>query len=307
MFRKCTQKRKFGRIFFKISIFLFLLGFSVSGGSGGDDCLSDGSGFDDSGLVFLGLGDLAVDVEDLLGVDLGAADDAGLVDLEVAEGDDGVAALEEGVGEDVVGEEGDDAVEGDGADALLDGLGNALADPGLELAGGVAVLGELALLAGGEGDDEDADDVAVLGLRVDDGLDHGAPLAEQGAELVGGDLHGVEAGEEVAAGELLDLELHLLEGLILGVVGVEVGEVGFVDTALHVVGDGADTDGLVADGLGELAVLEVLGSDDVEPFLLGHGFDDLLLVTALAALGDALVLADSHFVGGFFAKKVLGF
>jgi len=287
--------------------YLFLLGFTFSGGggsSGGGN--SDGGGFDDSGLVFHGFGDLAVEVEDLLGVDLGAADDLDLLDLQVAEGDDGVTALHEGVGEDVVGEEGDDAVEGDGTDALLDHLGDAEADPRFELAGGVAVLGELTLLAGGEGDDEDADGVAVLGLGVNDGLDHGAPLAEEGADLVGGHLHGVEAGEQVAAGDLLDLEAHLLEGLILGVVGVKVGEVGLVDTALHVVGDGADTDGLVADGLGDLAVLEVLGSDDVKPFLLGHGFNDLLLVSTLATLGDALVLADSH-CWLFFAKKFLGF
>ena len=286
-------------LFFDLILFLFFfLFFFLSGGfGGGGDGGDDGGFLDDAGLGFHGGGDLAVEVEDLLGVELGAADDLDLADLEVAEGEDGVAGLEEGVGEDVVGEEGDDAVEGDGADALLDDLADTEADPGFELAGGVAVLGELALLASGEGDNEEADDEAVLGLSVDDGLDHGAPLAEEGADLVGGEGHGVEGGEEVAAGELLDLELHLLEGLILGVGAVDLGEVGFVDAALHVVGDGADADGLVAEGLGELTVLEVAGSDNIEPLLLGHGLNNLLLVATLATLGDALVLADSHFVG----------
>ena len=283
---------------FVFFLILFSLNFSGGGGFGGSD---DGGGFDDSGLVFHGFGDLTVEFEDLLGVELGGADDLSLVDLEVTEGHDGVAAFHEVVGEDVVGEEGDDAVEGDGGDALLDHAGDAEADPGFELAAGVAVLGELALLAGGEGDDEEADDVTILGLGVDDGFDHGAPLAEEGADLVGGEGHGVEGGEEVAAGEFLDLELDLLEGLILGVVAVEIGEVAFVDTALHVVGDGADTDGLVAEGLGELTVLEVAGSDNIKPFLLGHGFNNLLLGATLATLGDALVLADSHFL---FKKKV---
>jgi len=292
-FLEGIERRK-QKVFFRFDfLFLFSLNFGGGGGfSGGDD----GGGFDDSGLVFHGFRELAVEIEDLLGVDLGGADDLSLLDLEVAEGHDGVAALHEVVGEDVVGEEGDDAVEGDGGDALLDHAGDAEADPGFELAAGVAVLGELTLLAGGEGDDEEADDEAVLGLGVDDGLDHGAPLAEEGADLVGGEGHGVEGGEEVAAGELLDLELDLLEGLILGVVAVEISEVAFVDTALHVVADGADTDGLVAEGLGELTVLEVAGSDNVEPFLLGHGLNDLLLGAALATLGDALVLSDSHVV-----------
>ena len=78
------QKNDEDGVIFDVVVFcLFSLDFSVGGGFDGG---GDGGLFDDSGLVLVGFGDLTVELDDLLGVDLGGADDAGLADLEVAPG-----------------------------------------------------------------------------------------------------------------------------------------------------------------------------------------------------------------------------
>jgi len=266
----------------------------------GSSWSSDWSDFDDAWLVLSGLLDVSELLLELLQVNLWWADNLHFVDLEVTKWDDRVATLDESVGQDVVREQGNSAVQCDAADALLHNLCDAEANPLLEFAWSIAVLGQLALLLCGEGNDENTECAVILCLGVDNGLNHCAPLAEHGAEFVGCNAHAVECGEQVASLDVCDLQLHLLERLILCCCLIKIRKVGFVNAALHVVLDGAGADCLVAQCLCELTGLEVGWCNDVEPFLARHGFDDLLLGATLAALADALVLADGHFLFRFF-------
>ena len=58
------------------------------------------------------------------------------------------------------------------------------------------------------------------------GLDEGLPLANKGAELIGGEAHAVEVGQAVLALNLVNPELDLAEGLLL--ILVEIGQ-GYLD------------------------------------------------------------------------------
>ncbi len=107
-------------------------------------------------------------------------------------------------------------------DVLADGLWDELLHQVLEVhGGGLAgddlhhLLADLAHLAGlgvagaldlvlallGEGDAEHAQHVAVGGLHVHVGLDQRLPLADQGAQLVGGEVHALWVGEEGGKGK----------------------------------------------------------------------------------------------------------
>lgn len=100
---------------------------------------------------------------------------------------------------------------------------------GLSIASG---LGSLERLLLGEGNGEEAEDVAVSGAHVDVGLDQGLPLSYQGAELVAGHVHAVEVSDNVQALDILTDEADLAEGLSL-VTAVEVSEGELEDTALQ--------------------------------------------------------------------------
>jgi len=115
----------------------------------------------------------------LQSVDLGSLEDLDFADGDVLEGIDEFASLVDLFAVGVGGEVGDQAVDGAVADFLVEDFDDLLAD-GLDLRGlGVgsllAVLGD----ALGEGDGEDADDVAVSGLDVAVGLDQALPLADE--------------------------------------------------------------------------------------------------------------------------------
>ena len=78
----------------------------------------------------------------------------------------------------------------------------------------------------GEADREQAEEVTVGRLDVDVCLDEGLPLANEGAELIGGEAHAVEVGQAVLALNLVNPELDLAEGLLL--ILVEIGQ-GYLD------------------------------------------------------------------------------
>ena len=86
----------------------------------------------------------------------------------------------------------------------------------------------------GEANAEHAEEVAIDGLGLDEGLNSGVPLLDDGAELVTSDVHAVEVGVAVEALDLFDLDLHLSPSLFVAV-SVQVGQRYFKHTALQAV------------------------------------------------------------------------
>lgn len=143
-----------------------------------------------------------------------------------------------------------------GAGLALDNLGHLLAD-GTDLgAAGVGGLLDLVRSSLGEGNAEDAEEVVVGGLDGDVALDQGLPLADQRAQLVGGEVEAVEVGQAVAAGDFIDTELDLAEGLVL--ILLEVCERNLENAALQGVVGVLETRGPVDEGLSDTVEERVL-------------------------------------------------
>lgn len=142
---------------------------------------------------------------------------------------------------------------GQGACASLPGhdLNHLLAD-GTDLrrrsVGGLLNLVGPAL---GESDDEEAEEVVVGGLDDNVGLNQGLPLADKGAELVGGEVEAVEVGQAVLALDLVDAELDLAESVVL--VLLEIGEGDLEYPALQSIVGVLETGGAVDEGLADTA------------------------------------------------------
>ena len=86
----------------------------------------------------------------------------------------------------------------------------------------------------GETDAEHAEEVAVEGLGLHEGLHSGVPLLDDGAKLVTGDVHAVEVGVAVKALDFLDLDLHLSPGIFIAV-SVQISKGNLKHTALQAV------------------------------------------------------------------------
>ena len=145
---------------------------------------------------------------------------------------------------------------GKGARAGLTGhdLGHLLADlPDLRRLG----IGGLLDLVGsslGEGDGEKADEVVIGGLDNNVGLDEGLPLANERAELVGGEVEAVEVGQAVLALDLVDAELDLAESVVLILLEVRKGNLEY--PALQRIVCVLETRGTVDEGLADAAKLD---------------------------------------------------
>ena len=63
----------------------------------------------------------------------------------------------------------------------------------------------------GESDGEDAEEVVIGGLDGDVGFDQGLPLADERAQLVGGEVEAVEVGQAVLALHFVNAQLDLAE------------------------------------------------------------------------------------------------
>jgi hypothetical protein len=198
-----------------------------------------------------------------------------------------------------------------GAGLALHDLGHLLADgPDLRRSG-VGGLLDLVGPALGEADSEEAEQVVVGGLDDNVGLNEGLPLADERAELVGGEVEAVEVGQAVLALDLVDAELDLAEGVVL--ILLEIGEGNLEYPSLEGVVGVLQTGGAVDEGLADTAcgqyacavqiaaaacwgVLlpdrESSGRLDVVPVLLSEGVG--LLLKTLLALRETLVLSDSH-------------
>jgi hypothetical protein len=165
-----------------------------------------------------------VELEQLVDIELGCLEDFRLSDIDVLEGVDAAGSL---------------------LDLLADGFRHELLNqllqvtarglPGHDLEhllaefpdlGGLGVGGLLHLrgAAPGEADSEETEEVAIGGLDVNVGLDESLPLADEGTELVGGEVHSVEVGEAVLALDLVDAELDLAEVLLLILVEISEGD-----------------------------------------------------------------------------------
>lgn len=131
----------------------------------------------------------------------------------------------------------------------LNDLGHLLANGADLRRAGVGGLLDLVGASLGEGNGEQAEEVVVSGLHGDVGLDQGLPLADQGAQLVGGEVQTVEVGQAVLALDLVDAELDLAEGVVLIV--LEVGEGDLEDTTLQGVVGVLQTAGAVDQSLAD--------------------------------------------------------
>ena len=75
------------------------------------------------------------------------------------------------------------------------------------------------------------------------------PLADEGAELVGGEVETVEVGQAVLALDLVDAELDLAESVVL--ILLEIGERNLEYPALQSVVGVLETGGTVDEGLSD--------------------------------------------------------
>ena len=69
----------------------------------------------------------------------------------------------------------------------------------------------------GEPNTEHSEEIPVGGLGLDEGLNHGVPFLDEGAQLVSGDVHAVEVGVAVESLHFFDLYLHLSPGLLVAI------------------------------------------------------------------------------------------
>jgi hypothetical protein len=152
------------------------------------------------------------------------------------------------LGDQLVGELG----QGAGGGLALDDLDHLAADGANLGRGGVGGLLDLVRPAAGEGDGEEAKEVVVGGLDGDVGLNQSLPLADERAQLVGGEVESVEVGQAVLALDLVDPQLDLAEGVVL--VLLEVGEGDLENTALQRIVGVLQTGGAVDEGLADTVI-----------------------------------------------------
>lgn len=131
----------------------------------------------------------------------------------------------------------------------LHNLGHLLADGTNLRRAGICGLLNLVGATLGEGDGEQANEVFIGGLHGNVGLDQRLPLADQGAQLVGGEIQAMEVGQTVLALNLVHAELNLAESVVLIVLQIRKRDL--EDTALQGVVGVLQTAGAVDKGLAD--------------------------------------------------------
>jgi len=160
---------------------------------------------------------------------------------------------------------------------------------------GVASGLDLFVLSAGERNGEQTDHVAIGGLGLDEGLDKGVPLLDEGAELVTGDAHTGEVGVAVEFLDLLNLELDDSPGVLVLVLLVQVGVGDLEDASLERFGRDFKSLLLVARGESGHSNFENRGGAHAVPLFVHEWVLGLLLVSALALLFEVSgVLSGSH-------------
>jgi hypothetical protein len=187
------------------------------------------------GILLDSLGLVAVEFHELGKIELGLLEDLDLSDEDILKGEDLLALLGDVLG-DLVGEElFEEILKGVLGSLTNEDRHNLLAEEFGLGSLGVASSLDLALVAAGESDGEHTDEVAVEGLGLNEGLNQGVPLLNEGAKLVTGDVHAVEVGVAVKALDFLDLELDLSPCELVSVV-VQLTERNGEDTTAEGVG-----------------------------------------------------------------------
>jgi hypothetical protein len=222
------------------------------------------------GLNSFGL--VVVELHKLGKIELGLLEDLDLSDEDVLKGEDLGAVLGDLLG-DLVGDELLEEI----LQGVLGDLGNhnfhhLLAE--LLGLGSLSVASSLDLVSvtAGETDSKHADEVTILGLGLDEGLDEGVPLLDEGTEFVAGDVHTVEVGVAIETLDFLNLDLDLSPGNLMSIV-VELTKGDGEDTATEGVGGLLLTGRLVARGEGGDTDIEDGGNVNVVPFLLVESVD----------------------------------
>jgi hypothetical protein len=169
-------------------------------GEGIDGSLSRGLNGDELGLVL-------VEFHELGKIELGLLEDLDLADEDVLKREDLGALL----GDLLANLVGNELLE-----EFLEGvLGNFTEHDFHHLGAEDLLLGSLGVASGlnlvlvtaGEGNGEKTNEVTIGGLGLDESLDEGVPLLDEGAELIAGDVHTVEVGVAIVTLDFFALEL----------------------------------------------------------------------------------------------------
>lgn len=167
----------------------------------------------------------------------------------VLEGVDALGGLLDLAANDLRNQLAGELLEGAAAGLALDDLSHLPAD-GTDLGrSGVGRLLDLVGAALGESDGKDAEEVLVVRLDGDVGLDQGLPLADKRSQLVGCEVETVEVGQAVLALDLVDSELDLAESVVLILLQVRQGNLN--NSALQRVVGVLQTSGPVDKGLAD--------------------------------------------------------
>ena len=121
----------------------------------------------------------------------------------------------------------------------------------------------------GETNAEHTEEVSVSGLGLNEGLNSGVPLLDNGAKLVAGDVHSVEVGVAIETLDFLDLDLHLSPGLFVAV-SVQISQRYLKHTTLEGVSSNLLTSSSVAGSKSGGSHVENGGNVNIVPFLLGE-------------------------------------
>jgi len=162
---------------------------------------------------------IPVDLDKLVLIKFGRLEDFDLAEEAVGEGIDSLRLtfnlLSNGVGD----EFNDKILEINGCGFAGDDLEHLLADLLNLRSFGIAGLTNGGHLLG-EGDGEDAEEIAIEGFHVNVGLNESLPLLDVETELIGSEIHTVEVGEAVLSLNVLNAKLDGSVGLVLVLVQI---------------------------------------------------------------------------------------
>ena len=137
----------------------------------------------------------------------------------------------------------DDLLEVSGANLPGDDVCHLLPDVlHLSALGIAGLLSGLVLLAG-EANAEQPQHVSVSGLDIDIPFDEGLPLLDHGPQLVGGEVHAVEAGQAVLGLDVLDDQLKLPVRPLGVILVLKISKRHLEHTALQTIGGNLGTSG----------------------------------------------------------------